>query len=209
MLCLVYSYEESTYFLYLVASHKNKYGVEKKLIYKFVSSQMQCKIVALMWKNKPHPAVWGATATGNHPQPCLSIPTHHLHSVFSGPVQTREETRYTSSGPRPGHICTHPHTTLTQPSSGSSDSHPSSPCHQHSQVLLPPWAPCRGPGHQPRRSHCCRRDCLHWVWGGEGWHIWNGQDRKGQQFNNRHYSVDNLRNILYLCFVLLLSIIQA
>ncbi len=83
-----------------------------------------------------------------------------LPSLFSGPVQTREEARHTSTSPHPGHILSGPHTALTQPSPGSGDRHPSSTCHQHSQVLLPPWAPCHGLGGQPRRSHRCHRGGL-------------------------------------------------
>lgn len=133
-----------------------------------------CRSEALMWDSKPHQArqkclflhyvtngqkrsfnpIFDHKALQVKGTTCSYSPLTLL-AFFLGPIQTREEARHPSASPRAGHILTRPLTALTQPSSSSRHSHPSSACRQHSQVLLPPWAPCHGPSRQPRCGHRC------------------------------------------------------
>lgn len=86
-----------------------------------------------------------------------------------------EETWNTSSSSCTCTLLANP--TVTQSSASQSGGHAPTLLHKHSTLLLPqrPSKLCS----QLWRGHCQNWGSLHRVWGGESWHLWNGEDCKG------------------------------
>lgn len=86
-----------------------------------------------------------------------------------------EETWNTSSSSCTCTLLANP--TVTQSSASQSGGHTPTLLHKHSTLLLPqrPSKLCS----QLWRGHCQNWGSLHRVWGGESWHLWNGEDSKG------------------------------